>query len=118
MIKPLNLSLLKIMLLIFAMVTWLQGMAQLIPPIKAPEFELEELLPTQGNDLPYPKSLRGQVIILDFWATWCKPCLAAFPKNNKIYQQFESEGLVFLAITDEKQERLSRFMEKSKVNFF
>ncbi|MEP6902377.1 MAG: TlpA disulfide reductase family protein [Actinomycetota bacterium] len=43
--------------------------------------------------------LRGKVILLDFWATWCGPCIAAFPSLIEWNQKFEKDGLVILGVT-------------------
>jgi thiol-disulfide isomerase/thioredoxin len=43
-------------------------------------------------------SLRGKVVYLDFWASWCVPCRQSFPFMNKLKQQHEAEGLVVLAV--------------------
>jgi thiol-disulfide isomerase/thioredoxin len=43
--------------------------------------------------------LRGKVVMLDFWATWCGPCFATFPSLIELNQKFEKDGLVILGIT-------------------
>lgn len=39
---------------------------------------------------------RGKVIYIDFWASWCRPCLEEMPYSRKLQQQFEGEDLIFL----------------------
>ena len=45
------------------------------------------------------EQLRGKVIFLDFWATWCAPCLEAFPTIRELYSDHKDQGLVILGIT-------------------
>ena len=62
----------------------------------APEIDLKVWLvgnPTQLADL------RGRVVMLEFWATWCKPCQEMFPKLNSLYAAEAKNGLEILAIT-------------------
>jgi thiol-disulfide isomerase/thioredoxin len=44
-------------------------------------------------------SLRGRVVLLDFWATWCPPCIAAFPRLTEWHEKYKDKGLVIIGIT-------------------
>ena len=62
----------------------------------APEIDLKVWL--VGDPVKLDE-LRGQVVMLEFWATWCKPCQEMFPKLNSLYEQESKNGLEILAIT-------------------
>lgn len=47
-------------------------------------------------------------VLLDFWATWCKPCLKNLPKLEKIYQEYGEKGLTILAINEDGTRSLSK----------
>lgn len=62
-----------------------------------PDFALERL---EGGRLEL-SSLRGKVVVIDFWATWCPPCRAEMPWLVKMGQDLESRGVVFVAISED-----------------
>jgi thiol-disulfide isomerase/thioredoxin len=43
-------------------------------------------------------SLKGSVVLIDFWAHWCGPCRASVPKINELHEKFKSKGLVIVAV--------------------
>ncbi len=67
----------------------------------APPFELERY---QGGQVKLSE-LRGRVVMLDFWATWCPPCVAEMPSLLKLAKEYEAKGLTFIAASrDEPHE--------------
>lgn len=63
----------------------------------APEFtNIERWFPGQTQTF---SSLRGKVVLLDFWATWCAPCIAAFPSLVEFHDTYQRDGLVILGVT-------------------
>ncbi len=42
--------------------------------------------------------LKGKIVVLDFWATWCGPCLASVPHNNELQQKYAAKGVVIIAV--------------------
>jgi len=58
---------------------------------------------------PKDFTLKNKFIVLEFWATWCKPCLKAVPKLNLLEEKFsKNKNLVFLSITDESREKVMK----------
>jgi len=63
------------------------------------------------------KSLRGKVVLVNFWATWCPPCRKEIPDLQTLYNRFKEQGFVILAISDEEASVVKPFLAEHKVNF-
>lgn len=72
---------------------------------KAPDFSLPNL---EGERVNLKDLLGNGPILIDFWTTWCKPCLKYLPKLQELYQQYEERGLVVLAINVDGPRNLSK----------
>jgi uncharacterized protein (TIGR03435 family) len=57
----------------------------------------------------------GKVVILEFWATWCGPCVGAIPHLNELAGQFKDKQVQFIAVTDEKENVIQPFLKKTPV---
>ena len=84
---------------------------------KAPEFTLPNL---DGDDVTLSELLEDGPVIVDFWATWCKPCIKAFPDLQEIFDKYRNCGLKVLAISIDGPKSMSRVgsLIKSKGNTF
>ncbi len=80
----------------------------------APEFELTDLEGTQHRLSQY----RGDVVLLNFWATWCEPCRVEMPAIDKKYQALRGKGFVVLGVDfDEPATEVRAFRDQVKVSF-
>ncbi|MCA9670585.1 MAG: TlpA family protein disulfide reductase [Myxococcales bacterium] len=80
-----------------------------VPGKDAPAFQLPK---PDGKTLVKLGDLRGKVALLDFWATWCKPCLRKMPQLEALQRELGKRGLQVVGINVEgSPERVRRFME-------
>ncbi|MFU8805876.1 MAG: TlpA disulfide reductase family protein, partial [Bradymonadaceae bacterium] len=62
--------------------------------------------------------LRGSVVLVDIWATWCKPCLSSLPYYAELYERHRKDGLVVLAISvDESRSDVEAYLKRRPLPF-
>ncbi|MDB5349691.1 MAG: resA 9 [Planctomycetota bacterium] len=67
-------------------------------------FELEFTEATRGTTISM-KDLKGKVVVVDFWATWCGPCIKEMPTMKKLYAEYKDKGVEFIGVSlDKKKE--------------
>ena len=81
----------------------------------APDFSLRNL---KGNYQSLD-SFSGQVVVLNFWATWCVPCRVEMPSFEKLYRRYRSEGVTVLAVTLDKnsEKNIKSFVDEYELSF-
>jgi peroxiredoxin/outer membrane lipoprotein-sorting protein len=79
----------------------------------APEFSLQSL----DGKIYNLSDLKGKVVLIDFWATWCGPCREELPSIEKLHKEFSDKGLVVLGINDEDKEKVQQFVNQQKLTF-
>lgn len=85
------------------------------PPFPAPEFTLQTLV---GDDTDL-SAHKGKYVLLNFWATWCPPCLTEMPAMEKMYQKYKDQGFTILAISSDEGGKpdIQPFVDKLGVTF-
>ena len=63
------------------------------------------------------KQLRGKVVLVNFWATWCPPCRKEMPDLEKLHRRFGPEGLIILAISDEDSGKVKPYIVQGKYTY-
>lgn len=75
-------------------------------------------LPTANGDIVSLDKLRGKVIYVDFWASWCAPCRRSFPWMNEMQQKYGPRGFTIVAINvDKKRVDAERFLAQIPAHF-
>lgn len=78
---------------------------------KAPTFTATS---TTGSQVAFPDNYKGKVVMLDFWATWCGPCLGELPNLTKVYADLHPKGLEVLGVSLDSDDRKASLGEFTK----
>lgn len=79
---------------------------------KLPDVKLDHVINHSSPTIEL-SHYRGQLLIIDFWATWCSPCIAMFPKTDSLQKQFEGK-VRFLPVTYESREKVEKLFKRSQ----
>ena len=82
----------------------------------APEIALEKVVSPPSVAVPTLASLRGKVVVLEFWGVWCGHCVENIPHLNELADKFGPRGVEFLSISDDREKVVREFLEKTKIN--
>jgi len=82
---------------------------------KAPDFKLTTL---DGKDVT-AASLKGKVVVVDFWATWCGPCVAEIPGYVELHKKYAKDGLVIIGVSVDRggAAKVKQFADKNGMDY-
>jgi len=101
----------KIILLFISLFssTILSAQKELAVGNKAPEINVTKYI----ENIPQDKSVKGKYILLEFWATWCAPCLGAVPHLNNLKEKYKKrEDILFLSMTYEEPDKVLKTLKR------
>lgn len=85
-----------------------------IGPATPPIFKIENM----SGEMTGLDAYKGNIVFLNFWATWCPPCVLEMPAMDSLYKTFKDQGLVVVAINDyEPRARVEKFLKTKDYSF-
>ena len=78
-----------------------------------PEFSLPDL----NEKIQTPDNWKGKILVINFWATWCTPCLKEIPMFNRVQSEYAPDGVQFIGIAIDNKASIQEFMQKTPINY-
>ncbi|MCO5247744.1 MAG: TlpA family protein disulfide reductase [Chitinophagales bacterium] len=81
-----------------------------------PQFSIKDLQvqTLSGEDVDV-KTLKGKVVVLNFWATWCMPCIQEMPMFANMAKIYKDKDVIFILASDEELDKIGGFLEKEEL---
>jgi peroxiredoxin len=89
-----------------------------LPPVlprPSPAFSLKNL----AGETVKLSDLKGKIVLVDYWATWCAPCVATMPEMQKLHEKYAAKGLTVLGVSidEEGEKKVKPFIAKRKFSY-
>ncbi len=82
------------------------------------DFSLKLLQSENSDSIITLSGFKGSVVLLNFWATWCGPCIVEIPELNNLYNEFNDRGFEILGVSvSDTKEQLDKFSKKISVDY-
>lgn len=112
---PMTKQILKLFFIVFLIISCNNINKQLDSPLKVGNvLDISDFDLISVNE---SKIEKDKLLLLDFWATWCGPCIASFPHLEKLQEKY-NDDLQIIAISDEKVDIVNKFFEQRKNSTF
>lgn len=106
-------NLLAILFIVFMIFTGCAPKDQTQSPANSRDFTLTSL---DGEDITLSE-LKGTVVLVDFWATWCPPCRKSIPVFIKLYNKYHERGFTVLGISREDKSTLEKYRKEAGIPY-
>ena len=81
----------------------------------APKLALKKWINSKPLSL---ENLKGKIVVLDFWATWCGPCIRSIPHTNEMMEKYADKGVVFIGVCAQNgSEKMAAMVEKHGIKY-
>jgi len=80
---------------------------------EAPDFKLVSL---SGDEICLSK-LKGRYVFIDFWGTWCGPCVSEIPNIKRLHEEIPADKLVVIGICQDEKEKVEKFIKEYEITY-
>ena len=94
-----------------------RGTPEPMPEVGSQPPELVAASWINADTPPTLAALKGRVVMLDFWATWCGPCVAGIPHLNQLQKKYGDQGLTIVSFTDQSRRGIENFLKRQPIDY-
>ena len=81
---------------------------------KAPSLDIEHWVSDRNGEFSHTTELESdKVYVIEFWATWCGPCIASMPHISEVQDKYADQGVQIISVSDETLEEVNEFLKRN-----